>query len=124
MPVYERYATRLDGVDIDKMQSCCDTFVGTHDFKCFLASGSKVKDTVRTIFDARVFVDGDFLRFRVTGNGFLYNMVRIMAGTIVAVAQDKLDVKDVKAALLSGDRNAVGKTAPAKGLTLLSVKYE
>lgn len=124
VPVYERYATRIDGVDIDKMQSCCDTFVGTHDFKCFLASGSKVKDTVRTIFDARVFVDGDFLRFRVTGNGFLYNMVRIMAGTIVAVAQDKLDVKDVKAALLSGDRNAVGKTAPAKGLTLLSVKYE
>ena len=124
VPLYERYATRVDGLNLEKMQACCDLFVGTHDFKCFLASGSSVKNTVRTIYGAKVLKDGDFVRFSVTGNGFLYNMVRIMAGTLLAVSQDKLTLEKVNGALINGNRADVGKTAPAKGLTLVEVKYE
>lgn len=125
LPLKERYSTRVDKFDLDLANKVCEIFIGEHDFKCFLSSGSEVKTTVRKIFDAKVYGDGkNGFTFTVTGNGFLYNMVRIMAGTILAAIDGKITLDDVKNALLSGDRGAVGKTAPSKGLTLVSVVYD
>ena len=124
VPLYERYATRVDGLNLEKMQACCDLFVGTHDFKCFLASGSSVKNTVRTIYGAKVFKDGDFVRFSVTGNGFLYNMVRTVAGTLLAVGEEKITPEQVKSIIDSKNRKNAGKTMPAKGLMLKNVCYK
>ncbi len=123
LPLKDRYATRIETFDEKSAQSVLDKIVGTHDFKCFLSSGSEVKTTVRTIYSATVKRQGDDVTLEVTGNGFLYNMVRIIAGTVLAVCENKITSFDVESALISGDRNAVGKTAPAKGLCLKSVEY-
>ena len=97
--------------------------VGTHDFAPFAASGSVVKDTVRTIDRATVFRSGDMLEMRVHGNGFLYNMVRILAGTLIGVGSGKLERGAIRRALQSGSRLDLGVTAPAGGLTLMRVDY-
>lgn len=123
LPLKERYATRVDAFDCVKAQAVLDEIVGTHDFKCFLSSGSEIKTTVRTIYSANVTaVDGN-VSITVCGNGFLYNMVRIIAGTALYATQDKITPLTVREALEKGDRSLVGKTAPAKGLTLKSVEY-
>ena len=88
-----------------------------------MASGSKVTDTVRRITEASVRREGENVIFRVTGNGFLYNMVRIMTGTLVEVSLGKKSVKDIASALDCGDRKKAGMTAPAEGLYLVSVVY-
>ncbi len=123
LPLKERFATRVETFDIEKAQMVLDTITGTHDFKCFLASGSAVKNTVRTIYDAKIVQNGNDFTVFITGNGFLYNMVRIIAGTIIFACEDKLDKDKLCLALSSGNRNLVGKTAPAKGLVLQSVQY-
>lgn len=124
-------------LDLDKIEQAAKIIEGTHDFKCFEASCSVVKNTVRTVYsvdvatrhfdNATVRADGKFfdgeLSISVTGNGFLYNMVRIIAGTLVYVGIGKLTPQDVYAALESGDRTMAGKTLGAKGLTLMSVQY-
>lgn len=124
-------------LDLDKIEQAAKIIEGTHDFKCFEASGSVVKNTVRTVYsvdvatrhfdNATVRADGKFfdgeLSISVTGNGFLYNMVRIIAGTIVYVGIGKLTPQDVSRILETGDRKAAGKTLGAKGLTLMSVQY-
>lgn len=124
-------------LDLDKIRQAAKIIEGTHDFKCFEASGSVVKNTVRTVYsvdvvtrpfdNATVRADGKFfdgeLLISVTGNGFLYNMVRIIAGTLVYVGIGKLTPQDVSAALTGGDRTMAGKTLGAKGLTLMSVQY-
>ena len=79
---------------------------------------------MRTIYRAKVLKQGDEIVFSVTGNGFLYNMVRIMAGTLIAVGGGKLEAEDVAEIINGGDRNAAGKTMPACGLTLKSVEYD
>ena len=97
--------------------------VGTHDFAAFAASGSVVKDTVRTIWRADVLRrDNDVILF-VEGNGFLYNMVRIIAGTLANVGSGKLEPGAIRRAIDTGDRLALGVTAPAHGLTLMEVFY-
>lgn len=125
LPLKDRYAAKIyRNVDDKKMNDACAYFVGEHDFKCFLASNSSVKDTVREIYCAKVErIDND-LFFTVTGNGFLYNMVRIMAGTLLKVGDGTLNPSDVGRIIASGERKNAGNTMPARGLTLLSVEYK
>lgn len=96
---------------------------GTHDFAAFAASGSVVKSTVRTIYRVKVERSGDFVTLTVLGNGFLYNMVRIIAGTLMEVGTGKRERGAIARALETGDRLALGQTAPAQGLTLCRVLY-
>ncbi len=98
--------------------------VGTHDFAAFAASGSIVKDTVRTVYEARVLRNENELELLVRGSGFLYNMVRILAGTLIGVGGGKLAPGAVSRAIESKNRLDLGVTAPACGLTLMRVYYE
>ncbi len=98
-------------------------FVGTHDFSAFCSAGSSVKDTVRTITEARVSREGELVLFTVRGTGFLYNMVRIMAGTLLGVAEGKLSAQEIPDIINSCDRSRAGITAPAHGLYLNRVFY-
>lgn len=123
-PLLSRYVHTIKyEIDVSKVKECASVLVGEHDFKCFLASGSSVKNTVRTIYEIKVKKSGKHLDFYVTGNGFLYNMVRILVGTLLAVGENKLSIKAVKNALISGERKGLGKTMPAKALCLYKVEY-
>ncbi len=123
-PLQERYAVRVDGgLDFDKMQAVARLFVGEHDFKCACASGSGAKSTIRTIYDIQIVQKGNDVDFLVCGNGFLYNMVRIIVGTILTAGYGKISVECVKNALAGGERSLLAKTLPAKGLCLYSVEY-
>ena len=109
-------------LDVEKMQMAAAYLVGEHDFKSFCSSGSQVESTVRTITDISIEKHGEMISIRVSGNGFLYNMVRIIAGTLLDIGQGKRDPMDIFTILEAKDRSAAGPTAPAHGLTL--VKYE
>ena len=123
-PLWDRYACLLAyPVDVAAMSSAAKLFVGEHDFRSFMTSGSSVQDTVRTVYSASVTTDGDFITFTVCGSGFLYNMVRIMAGTLVEVGAGRMSEADVVSALENGQRTLSGKTMPPHGLTLVSVEY-
>ena len=111
-------------LDEKLMQQEAQTLVGTHDFAAFAASGSVVKDTVRTIYRADIFRDGEEIRLIVEGNGFLYNMVRIIAGTLVGVGSGKIERGAFAKAIETGNRLDLGVTAPAHGLTLMEVFYD
>lgn len=111
-------------LDVEKMQAEAQDLVGTHDFAAFAASGSVVKDTVRTIYRAEVTREGREIRLIVEGSGFLYNMVRIIAGTLIGVGSGKLEPGAFRRAIASGDRLDLGITAPAHGLTLMEVFYD
>ena len=106
------------------MQKEADALIGTHDFAAFAASGSVVKDTVRTIWRADVTRNGDEVMLIVEGSGFLYNMVRIIAGTLRDIGSGKLAPGALHKAIETGDRLDLGVTAPAHGLTLMKVFYE
>ena len=106
------------------MQREAQSLLGTHDFAAFAASGSVVKDTVRTIWRADVTRDGNEVRLIVEGSGFLYNMVRIIAGTLRDTGSGKLAPGALERAIETGDRLDLGVTAPAHGLTLMEVFYE
>ena len=123
LPLKERYAVRCDKVNVKAMQDCAKVFVGEHDFKGFCASGSSAKTTVRTIYDLNVDFNGVDLTFTITGNGFLYNMVRIIVGTLLKVGEGKATKLDVEKMLESGERALGGKTLSAKGLCLENVEY-
>lgn len=124
-PMLNRYKTLLKyPLDLDKVKSACKVIEGEHDFKCFLSSGSSVKDTVRTVYSIKIVKRGNLLDFYVKGNGFLYNMVRIIVGSLVAVGEGRLAVSDLETAIKTGNRKLAGKTMPAKGLTLYSVSYK
>lgn len=105
------------------MNEAAKSFIGEYDFKAFMASGSSVKDTVRRVTNASVVREGDKVIFRVSANGFLYNMVRIMAGTLRDISIGKIDAKDIKKIIDGKDRKKAGLTAPADGLYLINVKY-
>lgn len=124
-PLKDRYSVWMDhDLDCEKMNEAAARFVGEHDFRCFLAADSDVESTVRTIYSATVERRGEDISFTVEGNGFLYNMVRIMAGTLLAVGEGKITIEDVDKILDGKDRKFAGKTMPARGLTLLNVFYE
>ncbi len=123
-PLYDRYAVWVKGgADIAKLSEAAKMFVGEHDFVAYCASGSQVKTTVRRVYSVKVKKDGEFVTVEVCGNGFLYNMVRTLVGTLLWYAQGKLSAQDIQASLDKCDRQKVGKTMPAKGLTLYSVDY-
>ncbi len=108
----------------ERMGQEAKTLLGTHDFGGFAASGSVVKDTVRTIYGITLTHAGDELTLYITGNGFLYNMVRIIAGTLLSVGIGKLAPGAFARAFASGSRLDLGVTAPAHGLTLMEVYYD
>ena len=110
-------------LDVQRMNEEAQALIGTHDFEAFAASGSVVKSTVRTIYRARVEKSGDEVTLLVLGDGFLYNMVRIIAGTLMEVGTGKREPGAIKKAIETKDRLALGQTAPAKGLTLMRVLY-
>ena len=111
-------------LDIDKMKKAAEAFLGEHDFIGFAASGFTVKTTVRTIYSLEVDrVEDDLIKITVTGNGFLYNMVRIIAGTLAFCGCGKLDPMDMPDIIASRDRKRAGITAPAQGLYLTEVYY-
>jgi len=110
-------------LDIKKMQEAVKYFEGEHDFKAFKASGTSSKSSVRTIHKAEVYTKEDRIYIELTGNGFLYNMVRIISGTLLEVGLGKIDPKDINKIIESGQRENAGKTLPAHGLYLVEVKY-
>ena len=108
--------------DIVRMQEAAVYFVGTHDFKSFCSVDTQAENTIRQIENVEVLKNGNRIIIRVVGRGFLYNMVRIMAGTLMEVGKGNLQPQEIERILEAKDRNAAGPTAPACGLTL--VKYE
>lgn len=123
-PFLRKRAWHIKGrLDIDEMSRAAEAFVGTHDFAGFASSGLTVKTTVRTIYKCRVYNDGECLIIDIEGNGFLYNMVRIIAGTLVWVGMGKLRADDMSDIIKSCDRKRGGITAPPDGLFLWGVEY-
>ncbi len=110
-------------LDFDKMKKASEFFCGTHDFIGFAASGFTVKTTVRTIHHINMEKKDDLIKIDICGNGFLYNMVRIITGTLVFVGNGKIDVNDIPDIIESKDRKRAGITAPACGLYLSEVYY-
>lgn len=112
-------------LDLDKMRQAAGLLTGEHDFKSFCSVRTQVTDTVRTIYSIEVKRDEeDMIRIRVTGSGFLYNMVRIIAGTLMAVGMGQMAPEDMEGILEARDRRAAGPTAPARGLTLIRMEYD
>lgn len=109
-------------LDVDKMQKAAQYLVGEHDFKSFCVAKAQVLTTVRTIYDVQVEEEGSYLTIRVSGNGFLFNMVRIIVGTLLEVGRGNMEPEQIKEILEAKDRQTAGPTAPARGLTL--VKFE
>lgn len=110
-------------MDVEKMQRAADYLVGEHDFKSFCTPRTQVASTVREIYDCSIIKEGDIIRMRVRGNGFLYNMVRIIAGTLARVATGLYTPEHVKEILEARDRNVAGPKAPPQGLTLIEIEY-
>lgn len=110
-------------LDEKLLDSKAKAFIGTHDFKAFCASGSSVKTTERTVFDCSVKRDGELVVFSVSGNGFLYNMVRIMVGTLLSISEGKIEKDSIEKIILSKDRELAGVTAKPDGLYLNKVFY-
>ncbi len=112
-------------LDLDAMRQAASYVIGEHDFASFCASGAEVgKSTVRTVYSCRITEEDDLLTIRVSGSGFLYNMVRILVGTLLEIGRGQRAPEDMKAILMARDRSAAGPTAPAKGLTLAGISYE
>ena len=105
------------------MKKAVKYFEGEHDFKAFRASGTGSKTSVRKIFKASVTQEEDRIYIELTGSGFLYNMVRIIAGTLIDVGNGKIKVSDVPKIIEEGDRTKAGKTLPPQGLFLINVDY-
>lgn len=105
-------------LDCDKMRAAIPYLVGKHDFRAFMASGSDILDTVRTVTDLRIEQDGDQVRIYVCADGFLYNMVRIIVGTLLEISEGKISLERLAAAVKLGKRELAGRTAPAEGLYL------
>lgn len=110
-------------LNVEEMQKAAEAFLGEHDFIGFAASGFTVKTTVRTIYDISVTKEGDTVKISVLGNGFLYNMVRIMAGTLAFVGAGKIKADEMEDIIASCDRKRAGITAPPEGLYLTEVFY-
>ena len=110
-------------LDYEKMNEAIKYFIGEHDFKAFKASGTSSKSSVRKILDGSVRKEGERVIIEVTGTGFLYNMVRIISGTLLDVGLGKIKPEDIPSIVESKDRTKAGKTLPAHGLYLLQVNY-
>ena len=107
----------------EKMSRAAKHFEGTHDFSAFCASGATVEDKTRSIYSCTVERNGHIVKVRIRGNGFLYNMVRIIVGTLVDVSRGKIDEGQIPRIIEEGDRKKAGQTAPPFGLYLERVIY-
>lgn len=110
-------------LDVESMKEACQYFIGTHDFSAFKTSGSSVKTTVRTIKELYIEDNDDIIKIYVTGDGFLYNMVRIIVGTLIMVGSNKIKPLEVKNIIASKEREKAGICVPANGLVLEKVYY-
>ncbi|MDE5654818.1 MAG: tRNA pseudouridine(38-40) synthase TruA [Clostridia bacterium] len=110
-------------LDIAKMQDACKYFVGEHDFRAFMLANDEKENTVRTIYNLSVEKFDDEIHIRVTGNGFLHNMVRIIAGTLVDVGRGRISPQDIEKIIASKRHVGTGKTLDSQGLYLESVEY-
>ena len=123
-PFYDRYALRLDReVDLDIVNEFCKTIIGKHDFYGFSSSGRTVEDTVRTVTDCKIYTDGDFVKFDISADGFLYNMVRILVGTALGVSYGRFETDVALKVFDTKDRGLAGDTVSPKGLFLNKVFY-
>lgn len=112
-------------LDEAAMRRAADSIVGEHDFRCFMAAGGQeMETTVRTVYDLSVTREGDEVSLSIAGNGFLYNMVRIITGTLAEVGLGKRRPEELKRIIESQDRRNAGHTAPPQGLYLMEVFYE
>lgn len=110
-------------LDISVMQKAAKYILGTHDFTSFCASGTQVKDKVRTVFDVQIHVEDDEICIHMIGNGFLYQMVRIAVGNLLTVGRGEAEPEEIKSILEARDRRQAYATAPAQGLYLWQVGY-
>lgn len=110
-------------LDIEKMRQAASFIQGEHDFKSFCSPGAQVLSTIRTIYTLDIQKEEDMIRIRISGNGFLYNMVRIIVGTLIKVGQGSIEPQHMQEIIEACDRSFAGPTAPAKGLTLIGIKY-
>ena len=117
------YPKKIDDDALSKMNYAASRFVGTKDFASYMAADTKIKDTVRTIYEAEVYRMGDVIEFRVSADGFLYNMVRILTGTLIGVAEGKISPDDIDEITFAKDRKRAGITVPPGGLFLNKVVY-
>lgn len=124
-PMVSRYSAFVpQKLEVEAMVTTCNRLVGRHDFAAFCASGSSVKTTVRTIFACDVVQENELVSINIIGDGFLYNMVRIIAGTAVYSGVGKISANDIPEIIASCDRSKAGKTMPPQGLTLVEVMYD
>lgn len=122
--IFRNYACHVkDKLNLEDMKEACKPFIGKHDFKAFRTTGSSVKTSVRTITDLHIEEDGELLKIYITADGFLYNMVRIIAGTLIEVGSGKIKKEDIKNIIDEGKREEAGFCAPACGLVLEKVYY-
>jgi tRNA pseudouridine38-40 synthase len=110
-------------LDVSAMAQAAALFVGTHDFASFCSAHSQVQSTVRTVTSCTVEKEGDMIHIRVSGTGFLYNMVRILAGTLIEIGYEARVPEDMSRILAARTRSAAGPTAPAHGLTMVGIKF-
>lgn len=110
-------------LDVEAMQKAASYLIGEHDFSSFKSSGTSSKSTVRTIYSAQVLKEQERVVIQLTGNGFLYNMVRIISGTLVEIGKGEKKPEEMKKILEAKDRSLAGKTLPPQGLFLMNVEY-
>lgn len=124
--IYRHLETHIPmKLNVEKMKEAILFFKGEHDFKAFKASGTSSKSSVRIIYEAKIIEKPDEkIWIELTGNGFLYNMVRIIAGTLVEVGLGKIEPEDIKTIIETKNRENAGKTLPPQGLYLVNVEYE
>lgn len=124
MPLVSRYSYFVYyDLDVAAMQKAAAHLVGEHDFVSFCSVNTQVKDTTRTIYSVDVLEQGQEIVLRIRGNGFLYNMVRIIAGTLIQVGIHRISPDAIPDILSAKNRSAAGPTAPAQGLTLVKIEY-
>lgn len=112
------------GLDLEAMKAAAELLVGEHDFQCFCGRKIKKKSTVRNVYSIEIEETEGEICFYYRGNGFLFHMIRIMTGTLLEVGEGRRKPEDIQKIFTSGERQNAGETVPAKGLTLLWVKYE
>ncbi len=123
-PFYEERAYKYGKkLDVSAMKEAAGYFTGIHDFKGFMASGSSVEDTVRRIDRLEVSLNKNLISIEVEGNGFLYNMVRIIAGTLLECGEKRKNPDEIPGIISSCERRSAGRTLPGYGLYLVKVKY-
>lgn len=117
------FPKKIDAQGLERMKEAAAGFLGTHDFSAFMAQGSRVENTVRTIKKSQIEIEDHIILYRVAADGFLYNMVRIIVGTLIDVSVGKILPEEIPGILEGKDRAAAGQTAPACGLYLNRVQY-